>query len=81
MLLEQLTLFPNVSIALEDAVTHRSSLRSSIKIPATRRQSDVNAGTMPESTNARTQGRPMAGFRGRSQLSTLMKAYREYSFL
>ena len=58
MLLEQLTLFSNVSIVLEDADTHRSKKRRRINNSATRRQSHVIAGTVPESTDARTQGRP-----------------------
>ena len=40
---------------------------------ATRKQSDVIAGTVPESPNARTQGRPVAGLRGFSKLKKFQK--------
>ena len=45
-LLEQLTLFPNASIVLEDAGTPRSTLRPRIKALTKCRQSHVNAGTV-----------------------------------
>ena len=53
-LLEKLTLFPNASIVLEDADTHRSNFRRRVNAQTKRRQSHVNAGTVPESENART---------------------------
>ena len=62
-LLEQLTLFPNASIVLEDVDTHRSDFRRRVNAQTKRRQSHVNAGRVPESENARTKGRPVAGFR------------------
>ena len=61
-LLEQLMLFSNACIVLEDADTHRSTLHHRVNTHTKRGQSHVNAGTVPESTNARTQGRPVAGF-------------------
>ena len=51
-LLEQLTLFPNASIVLEDLDTHRSNFRRRVNVQTKRRQSHVNAGTVPESENA-----------------------------
>ena len=53
-LLEQLTLFSNASIVLEDAFTHRSTLRLRVNAQTLRRQSHVNAGMVPESTNPGT---------------------------
>ena len=53
-LLEKLTLFPNASIVLEDVDTHRSNFRHRVNAQTKRRQSHVNAGTVPESKNART---------------------------
>ena len=53
-LLEKLTLFPNASIVLEDVDTHRSNFRRRVNAQTKRRQSHVNAGTVPESENART---------------------------
>ena len=53
-LLEKLTLFPNASIVLEDVDTHRSTLGRGVNAQTKRRQSHVNAGTVPESENART---------------------------
>ena len=53
-LLEKLTLFPNASIVLEDVDTHRSTLGRRVNAQTKRRQSHVNAGTVPESENART---------------------------
>ena len=61
-LLEQLTLFPNTSIVLEDVDKHRSNF-CRVKTQTKRRQSNVNTGRVPESENARPQGRPVAGFR------------------
>ena len=53
-LLEKLTLFPNASIVLEDVDTHRSNFRRRVNAQTKRRQSHVNAGTVPESEKART---------------------------
>ena len=53
-LLEKLTLFPNASIVLENVDTHRSTLGRGVNAQTKRRQSHVNAGTVPESENART---------------------------
>ena len=53
-LLEKLTLFLNASIVLEDASTHRSNFRRRVNAQTKRRQSHVNAGTVPESENAQT---------------------------
>ena len=53
-LLEKLTLCPNASIVLEDVDTHRSNFRRRVNAQTKRRQSHVNAGTVPESENART---------------------------
>ena len=47
-LLEQLTLFPNASIVLQDVDTHRSTLRRHVKTQTKCRQSHVNAGTVRE---------------------------------
>ena len=62
-LLEQLTLFPNASIVLEDVDTHRSNFRRRVKAQTKRRQSHVNAGTVPESENMAglLHGREYAG--------------------
>ena len=46
--------FPNASIVLEDVDTHRSTLGRGVNAQTKRRQSHVNAGTVPESENART---------------------------
>ena len=53
-LLDKLTLFSNASIVLEDVDTHRSNFRRRVNAQTKRRQSHVNAGTVPESENART---------------------------
>ena len=54
-LLEQLTLFPNATIVLEDVDTHRSSnFRRCVKTQTKRRQSHVNTDIVPESENAET---------------------------
>ena len=53
-LLEQLTLFPNASIVLEDVDTNRSNFRHRVIAQTKSRQSHVNAGTVPESSNAGT---------------------------
>ena len=53
-LLEQLTLFPNASIVIEDVDTHRPNFPRRVKTQTKRRQSHVNAGTGPESENAGT---------------------------
>ena len=53
-LFEQLTLFPNASIVFEDVDTHRSDFRRRVNAQTKRRQSHVNAGTVPESENAGT---------------------------
>ena len=53
-LLEQLTLFPNASIVLEDVDTHRSNSRRGVNAQTKRRQSHVNTGTVSESENAGT---------------------------
>ena len=44
-------LFPNTSIVLEDVDTHRSNFRLRVNAQTKRRQSHVNAGTVPESEN------------------------------
>ena len=54
MLLEKLTLFPNASIVLEDVDTHKSTLGRGVNAQTKRRQSHVNAGTVPESENVRS---------------------------
>ena len=72
-LLEQLTLFSNVSIVRDDAATHRSKYRRRISNSATREQSHVIAGTVPECADARTQGRPVAAFRQYSILDDFAK--------
>ena len=53
-LLEELMLFLNVSSVLENVDTHRSNFRRRVKAQTKRRQSHVNAGTLPESENAGT---------------------------
>ena len=53
-LLEQLTLFSNASIVLEDVDIHRSNSRRRVKTQTKRRQSHINAGTLPESENTGT---------------------------
>ena len=60
-LLEQLTIFSNASIVLEDVDTHRSTLCRRVKAQTKRRQSNINIGKVPEANNAGTQGRPEAG--------------------
>ena len=62
-LLEQLTLFSNASIVLEDVDTHRSNFRRRVNTQTKRRQLHVNAGRVPESENAWTQGRRVAGLK------------------
>ena len=69
-LLEQLMLFPNASIVLEDVDTHRSNFCRRVNAQTKRRQSHVNAGTVPESENAGTYGRPVAGL-----ISLICKLY------
>ena len=61
-ILGQLTFFSNVSIVLEDVDTHMLTLRRRVETQTKRRQSHVNADTVPETKNAGTQGRPVAGF-------------------
>ena len=53
-LLEQLTFLSNASIVLEDIETQSSTLRRRINAQIKRRQSHVNAGTVPESKNTGT---------------------------
>ena len=68
-------LFPNASIVPEDVDTQRSTLRRRVKTQTKRRQSHVKAGTVPESKNARPQGRPVASFRSLDFFYTNMHAY------
>ena len=53
--------FSNASIVSED--THRSTLRNRVKAQTKCRQLHVNTSTVPETKNAGTQSRPVAGFR------------------
>ena len=41
--------------------THRSNVRRCVKAQTKRRQSHANGSTVPETKNAGTQGRPVAG--------------------